>query len=297
MQTSSVAAHRARGKSMTTHIDHMIGARIIATLAVLSLAAPVAAQAQDPPTLEAATPAPEQLPAPRPAQPAVGSPYWATIGGLSMDSDDSGYGFLGPQYIRPFRPGMAFIGSANANYLYYEFATPSGHTNVRSPGVNVMGGVMLGNRNWVALQAGPSFKRRYIERLDTAGSPISAERDVHVGFNLGASAWYDPTTHNNIFAMYNYETVDSFHWGRLAFKEQIGNRSWSGDWTPFLGASYTGSGTDDFRTHQIGPFVEVAHRTSGLSVLVGGGYKYSEFDFDEDKRGTWFTVGIYHRLP
>jgi hypothetical protein len=283
---------------MTLHIERAIaGAGIIAMLAVIGLAAPAAAQAQDPQTVEAAAPAPDQLPAPRPAQPAVGSPYWATIGGFAMDSDDAGYGFVGPQYIRPFRPSMAFIGSANANYLYYEFATPSGHTNVRSPGVNVMGGLMFGGRNWVALQAGPSFKRRYVERLDPADNVIDKNRDVHVGFNLGTSAWYDPTPHNNIFAMYTYETVDAFHWGRLAFKEQIANRSWQGDWTPFLGASYTGSGNENIVTHQIGPFVELAHRPSGLSVLVGGGYKYSEYDFEPNKRGTWFTVGFYHRLP
>ena len=275
---------------------------LITVVAMLGVAAPLGAQVQEQTTtstqqLEVAEPAPEQTQtAPIPQQPPVGSPHWASVGGFSMDSDDTGYGFFGPQYIRPFRPNVAFIGSVNANYLFYEFDNPTGHTNVRSPGVNVMGGLMFGSRNWFAVQAGPSFRRRWIEAVDGTGNVMQSEKDIHVGFNLGASAWYDPTTHNNVFAMYNYDTVDNYHWGRLAFKEQLANRSWQRSWTPYLGVEYTGQGNENIASHRFGPFVEVAHAASSISVMVGAGWKRSDFDFGPDKGGTYFSIGFYQRL-
>jgi hypothetical protein len=125
---------------------------------------------------------------------------------------------------------------------------------------------------------------------------MRSDRDLHVGFNLMTSVWVDPTPHNNVFAMYNYETVDSYHWGRLAFKEQLANRAWQGDWTPFLGVEYTAQGNQNILSQQIGPFIELAHGPSAVSVLVGAGHKRSSFDFGPDQTGPWFAIGFYHRL-
>ena len=277
---------------------HFFSRRTLRTgLAVLALTAPGAAFAQDGvTTLAAADPAQTQN-APR-IQPApVGDPYWASIGGYEVDSHDSGYGFFGPQYIRPIKPNVSFIGSANVNYLHYEYANAGGgHTTVRSPGVTTMGGLMFGTRNWFVIQAGPSFKRRNVEMFNAADSAIGDDKDFKVGFNVGTSAWVDPTTHNNIFAMYNYETVDQYHWGRVAFKEQVANRSFQGSWTPYLGVEYIGQGNQDIRSNQYGGFVEMAHNPSSVSVMFRAGWKRSTFEFGPARTGPWFAVGFYHRL-
>lgn len=295
---------------MTLHIGRTI-AWLAVALAVAGLAGPAAAQTPDeaqkapPEALDAAAepeattgqiqPAPGQI-QPAPVLTAARQPYWSSIGGFEVDSHETGYGFFGPQYIRPFRENVAFIGSANANYLFYEFDGPSGHTNVRSPGVNVMGGLMFGQRNWFALQAGPSFKRRHVEMVGADGLVMRSDRDLHTGFNLATSMWVDPTPHNNVFAMYNYETVDEYHWGRLAFKEQLANHSWGGSWTPYLGGEYIAQGNQDIRSHQFGPFFELVHVPSSVAVMVRGGYKRSSFDFGPNKTGPWFAIGFYHRL-
>jgi hypothetical protein len=266
-----------------------------AAVAVLTCALPAFAQQQGEPLAVTADPANAQIQtAPRPA--GTGDAYWSAIGGYEFDSHETGYGFFGPQYIKPFRPNLAFVGGANVNYLHYGFNNAfGGSTNVRSPGFNTMGGVMFGERNWFMLTAGPSFKRRHIEVLDAGSGIISTEKDWHVGFNVGTSAWYDPTDHNNVFAMYNYETVDEYHWGRLAFKEQLGNRGFTGRWTPYLGVEYIGQGNPDIMSNQFGGFVELAHASS-VSVMLRGGWKHSSFDFGPDRTGPWFAIGFYQRI-
>jgi hypothetical protein len=275
--------------------------------AVLTLAAmPAAAgqsQQQPPPattgTTGTSTTAEEPAKAPEAeAQPMPPSrpTQWSSIGGFEVDSNDTGYGFVGPQYIRPLRQNLAFVGSANFNYLFYEFDTPEGHTNVRSPGVNVMGGLQFGEKNWLLLQAGPSFKRRQVERLDAFDNTIASDKNTDVGLNLGASVWFDPTSHNNVFGMLNYNTVDRYTWGRLAFKEQIGNRSWQGPITPYVGVEFVGQGSEDIRSQQYGGFVELTHVPSSVSVMLRAGYKRSSFDFGPDKTGPWFAIGFYHRV-
>jgi hypothetical protein len=230
-----------------------------------------------------------QLPAPR-------SSYWSSIGGYELDSHDTGYGFFGPQYVRPLRGNMSFVGSANLNYLSYEYATATGHTSVRSPGVSLMGGVQFGTKNWFLVQAGPSFKRRQVREFDAFESPIQSSRDMDVGVNLGTAVWIDPTSHNNVFGMLNYNAVDGYTWGRIAFKEQVGNRSWQGALTPYVGVEFIGQGNEDIRSQQYGGFVEFTHVPSSVSVMFRGGYKRSSFDFGPDKTGPWFAIGFYHRL-
>ena len=274
----------------------------VAGLAVAgALLIPVAganAQSSNQPAQLGAEAAPAQIqtaPQPQPA-PASGTPYWASIGGYEADTHDTGYGFFGPQYVRPFNDNMAFVASANANYLYYDYETAEGHTNVRSPGFTTMGGVQFGTRNWFLLQAGPSFKRRHVEVLDFNDRVIRNDEGWDVGFNFGASLWVDPTTHNNIFAMYNYDAVDNYNWGRLAFKEQVANRDWSGAWTPYLGVEYIGQGNEDIRSNQFGGFVEILHAPSSVSVMLRGGYKRSTFESGPARTGPWFAVGFFHRL-
>lgn len=223
-------------------------------------------------------------------------PYWSSIGGFEVDTHETGYGFFGPQFIRPFRPNTAFVAGANANYLYYEYATGAGHTNVRSPGVSVMGGLMFGSRNYLQLMAGPTFRRRHIRAIDAADQMLASSSDNYVGMNFMAAGSVDPTSHNNFLGMLNYDSVDRYTWGRAAFKEQVGNFGWQGRFTPYVGVEYIGQGNQDIRSQQYGGFFEIAHAPSSISVMFRAGYKRSSFDFGPDKTGPWFAIGFYQRL-
>lgn len=277
----------------------------LTTSLVLALAAAAAAQAtpdQTPPPapLEVAEPAPAQVPlAPRPQvpPPEIGSPRWTANAGFEADSHDTGYGFAGPMYVKPFRPNMAWVAGGNFNYLYYEFPTVSGgHTNVRSPGVNVLGGMRFGGRNYFQLAGGPGFKRRHVEVLDASESVIRSSRRTEVGVHLVGVGSVDPTSHNNFYGQVAYGAEDDYIWSRAAFKEQLSNRSWSGRFTHFLGAEVIGQGNDDLRSIQFGPFVEFVHVPSSTAIALRAGYKRTTYDFGPDQTGPWFAIGIWHRL-
>ena len=287
------------GIEMTLHSGNVMRGWIAAGAVLVVLAAPASGQSTDQLSVEAADPAGAQLPAPRPATvPAqVAAPHWSANAGFEADSHDTGYGFVGPFYVRPLRPGLAFVGGGSVNYLYYDFVNGTGgHTNVRSPGVNAMGGVRFGNRNYVQLLAGPGFKRRHVEILDASDQVIGTDSDTVFGLNLGADLWVDPTSHNNVFGMVRYGAEDNYTWARLAYKEQITNRDWSNRFAHFVGAEVIGQGNDDIRSTQYGGFFEVAHAPSSVSVMFRAGYKKSSYDFGPDKSGPWFAVGFWHRL-
>src|SRR6266566_244757 len=131
------------------------------------------AQSSDDPSAQqqvaaAPDPSPDQIPQPLapPPPPQLRSAYWASIGGFEADTHDNGYGFFGPQYVKPVSSNVAWVVGANVNYLYYEFPNVVGDTKVRAPGIAARGGVQFGNRNYVQLSAGPGFKVRRTEVLD-----------------------------------------------------------------------------------------------------------------------------------
>src|SRR5687767_3996914 len=111
------------GADMTskTGIFFLTPAAVI--MAALLIAPPAYAQAsaQSPGQLESAATPPDQVQqAPRPATPPAGvqSPYWTANIGMEADTNDTGYAFAGPFYVRPFRPNMAVVAGGSINYLY-----------------------------------------------------------------------------------------------------------------------------------------------------------------------------------
>ena len=276
---------------------------VVAAFVALAVVAPAAAQSeQTPPAaqpLETADDPPAQTQsAPRVLLPPapIRQPYWSASAGFEADTHDSGYGFAGPTYVRPFRPNMAVVAGANLNYLYYEYPTGGGHTNVRSPGINTRAGLRFGDRNYFQLAAGPGFKRRHIEIVDASGAVIESSRNTKVGLNIGADLWVNPTSHSNVFGLASYNTEDQYLWSRLAFREQITNHDWSGGFAHFVGVEAIGQGNQDIRSTQVGAFFEVAHVPSSMSVMVRGGYKRSFYDFGPDRTGPWVAIGVWHRL-
>ena len=237
---------------------------------------------------------PSILPAPQP----VPAARWSQTGGFETDTHGTGYGFFGPSYSKPFRPNMAWVAGVNVNYLFYEYqnAAGGGETNVRAPGVNARAGLKFGEKNYFQATAGPSFKRRNVDVFDAAGTRMSSGDDFRVGVNVGSEAWVEPTTHSVVYGILDFSGADSYTWGRLAFREQVSNRTWSNKFAHFVGAEVIGQGNDDIKSTQVGANFEIVHVPSSVSLQVRGGWKRSTFEFGPDKTGPWFAIGFWQRL-
>ena len=270
---------------------------------VLVVAGSARAQSSEDPAAQqqiAAAPdaTPDQVPQPlAPPPPRELRPgYFAAIGGFEADTHHTGYGFFGPQYVHPVSENVAWVVGANANYLYYEFPNAVGDTQVRAPGIAARGGVQFGNRNYIQLSAGPGFKVRRTQVLDPLRNVIRSSSDTVFGLDAGADVSVDPTSHNNIYGIVDFSTVDNYTWSRLAYKEQVGNYKWNGSLAPFIGAEIVEQGNRDIRSTQVGAFFEIVHVPSHISVMLRGGYKRSVFDIGPAQTGPWVAVGFYQRL-
>jgi hypothetical protein len=231
----------------------------------------------------------------QPSAAATDGPFWELIGGFEADTHGSAYGFFGPGYVHPIRPNLAWTARAFANYLAYEFTGADGETQVRSPGLSASAGLRFGGKNWFGVNAGPEVRWRRTELTRPNGQTIESD-ETSVGANVGAEAYVNPTSHNNLHAIVNYGTVDKYTWARVGFKEQISNRSWQGSNATFLGVEVIGQGNDDIRSTQIGGFFEVTRVPANLSLMFKVGYKRSTFDVGPNKTGPYVAVGFYKRL-
>lgn len=269
------------------------------SLAVLAMlvAAPLA-RAQQPESLPS-TPITDQRPPPLVAAPlpavAPAAPSWALISGYEGDTHGSGYGFFGPSYVHPIRPGLSWTARASGSFLTYQFRELDGITRVRSPGLSSAIGLQFGDKRFVRVFAGPEVKWRRTEMTDASGL-VSTRSNTRVGANVGGELYADPTTHNNVQGLINYNTSDRYSWGRLGFKEQISNRTWEGPNAAFVGVEGIAQGNRDIRSKQVGGFFELTHIPAKVSIMFKAGYKRSTFDVGPDKTGPYFSVGFYRRL-
>ncbi len=257
-------------------------------IAVAPLAAATVAQAQ---TAASASPAPIVVPSQAPAPAAT----WALIAGYERDSHGSSYGFAGPAYVKPVRPGLAWTARLFGSYLTYEFSDLSRRTEVRAPGANGSLGLQFGERNTFTVVAGPAVSWRTETVIPVTG--VEFERtDTRWGVNVGAEAYLNPTSHSNVQALVNYNTTDKYIWSRAAFKQQVSNLSGSGTTAVSLGVEGIAQGNDDIRSLQGGGLLELAHNPSTVSLTFRAGYKRSTFEFGPSKSGAYFGVGFYKRL-
>ncbi len=288
---------------MISHVRACMVPATAASLVVLVtlICAPRASAQQPDETLLASTPIViDQRPPPvviaAPQAAATTAPaFWELISGYEGDTAGSGYGFFGPSYVRPIRPGLAWTARASGNYLSYQFSQLDGATHVRSPGLGAAVGLRFGDKNTFKVSAGPEMKWRRTTITDARGGIVS-RTDRRVGANVGGELYANPTPHNNVQGLVNYGTSDRYSWGRLGFKEQINNYKWAGPNTAFLGVEGIGQGNHDIRSRQLGGFFEIVHVPAQLSVVFKAGYKRSTFNAGPDKTGPYFSVGFYQRL-
>lgn len=262
-------------------------AGVIVGVAVAASAAP--AQAQTAATVSTATMVAPATPA---EQPAVAAPTWALIAGYERDTHGSSYGFAGPAYVSPVRPGLAWTARVFGSYLTYEFTDASGTTEVRAPGANAALGLRFGERNTFTILAGPAVSWRTETLSPVTGVDLETS-ETRWGVNVGAEAYLNPTSHSNVQALVNYNTTDKYIWSRAAFKQQISNLSGSGTTALSLGVEGIAQGNDDIRSLQGGGLLEVAHSPSAFSLTFRAGYKRSTFEVGPSKTGPYFGVGLY----
>jgi hypothetical protein len=226
-------------------------------------------------------------------QSSASAPFWELIGGYEADTHSSAYGFFGPSYVHPIRSNLAWTARAFGSYLAYEFIGADGVNEVRSPGVSASLGLRFGESSWWGLNAGPDFRWRRTEVTHSNGQIVESD-DTRVGANVGAEAYMNPTSHNNVHGIVNYGTVDKYTWARLGFKEKVTNRDERGSTSTYVGVEGIAQGNEDIRSTQVGGFFEV--NPTNLSLMFRVGYKRSTFDVGPNKTGPYFAVGFYRRL-
>jgi hypothetical protein len=263
-------------------------AGVIVGAAVTAAAAPAQAQ-----TAATVSPATTVAPVTVAEQPATAAPSWALLGGYERDSHGSSYGFIGPAYVSPVRPGLAWTARLFGSYLTYEFSDLSSTTEVRSPGASASVGLRFGERNTFTVMAGPAVAWRTATVTPVAGGAEIETSETRWGANVGAEAYLNPTTHSNVQGLVNYNTTDKYLWSRAAFKQQITNLSGSGTTALSLGVEGIAQGNDDIRSLQGGGLLEVAHTPSAFSVTFRAGYKRSTYEVGPSKTGPYFGVGFY----
>jgi outer membrane protein assembly factor BamA len=245
-------------------------------------------------TLLFASVARAQQPGAPPAAAVAPAPaFWELISGYEADTEGSGYGFFGPSYVRPIRPGLSWTARAFGNYLSYQFSDLDGATHVKSPGVSTAAGLQFGDRQFFRLLAGPELKWR---RTEITGPAASTRTDTQLGANFGSEVYANPTSHNNIQGLVNYNTTDRYSWGRLGFKEQVNNHAWQGANTAFVGIEGIAQGNHDIRSKQVGGFFELTHVPAKVSMVFKAGFKQSTFEVGPAKTGPYFSVGFYRRM-
>jgi hypothetical protein len=264
------------------------------------LAAPVMAQptqttGQATTASTEAAPAPVPSPAPviemstKPLRPA----WWELIGGWEGDTHQTGYGFLGPTYIRPLRPNLALHAHIYGNYLYYEFSNSlGGDTKVHSPGFGPALGLRFGDKTSFTVTAGLDVKHRQEEIRSSTGL-VSDTTKTRVGAGFGADLYHDLSRTWNLQMIGNYGTVDKYTWARAGIKNQVTNRSWKAQHTLYLGVEGIAQGNKDIFSWQTGGLAEVLFVPSKLSLAFRAGYKNSSFNVGPDKTGPYFAVGLY----
>lgn len=287
---------------MMSNVRSHVGPVVAGSLAVLvTLVSASLAGAQQPGTaLLSSTPIAAQAPTPvgitPPPAAVTPPPYWELISGYEGDTHGSGYGFAGPAYNHPLRPGLGLTARVFGTFLRYEFGNEfAGQTTVRSPGLSSAVGLRFGERTTFKVHAGPSIKWRREVVTNAAGTRVE-DRDTRIGLGVGADLYTNPTPRHNIHALMNYSTEDKYFWSRVGVKQQVTNLTWSGTWAHFVGGEVIPQGNEDIRTLMVGGFLELLHVPNQVSVMLRAGYKRSTFDFGPDVTGPYFGVGVYHRL-
>jgi len=185
---------------MTWNVRTYVGPAVAGSLAVLVLllGASLADAQESDTTLRLSTPLADQRPLPPvviatpPAAITPAPAFWELISGYEGDTHGSGYGFVGPSYVRPIRPGLAWTARAFGNYLSYQFSGLDGATRVRSPGLSSAVGLRFGARNVVSVSAGPDVKFRRTN-VTSADGIVATRTDY--GGPFASAIWRD-----NVFA-------------------------------------------------------------------------------------------------
>lgn len=272
--------------------------RFATPIVIALLAMPAAALAQSAPSVTfmptvAGAPAATAVQDPAPQ---AGDSYWELIGGLEFDTDGMMYGFVGPQWNYRLNDDVGVFARAYGNWLQYEFDEAGGTTEVSGPGISTQVGLKFGDRNTFKVGAGPSFKWRGETFTDASGNEIERDDDMEVGLSVGGDAYLNPTDHDNVHAIVNYDTADDYLWSRLGYKHQITNHDWQNTWAHFAGAEGIWQGNDDIRTLMLGALVEFVHAPSRTAIMLRGGFKRSTFEVADDRTGPYFGINFYRRL-
>jgi hypothetical protein len=218
------------------------------------------------------------------------------FGGWERDSQNQGFGFVSLGSVFVLNDRTAVLGRVMGSYLYYNFDSANGTTEVTSPGITLLSGGRFSREGMTAILLGGAELRRNRNVENFTSGLSSTHRETE--FGGVAQGMVDTVlfsqTWLNLFI--NYGGANQYTFSRLAIKRQITNFSYAAPYTFFVGLEGIGQGNQDIIGAQGGGFLEVFFSPTRLSILFKGGYKHSWFPDAPEKDGTYLGVNFYTRL-
>jgi len=212
---------------------------------------------------------------------------WETLAGFSTDFGNSGYAYVGVGIIEPVSDRIALRARLIFSYLTYEFQQAGTTVDAEAWAVTPLVGFRYQLRPDMSVSL---FGGGQIKRTDFEGGEPSSRND-----DGGAAQFeyhYQVSPLADILVLYQYASGDDSNWGRVAFKHEVLSFGSQGEFALGLGVEAIGMGNEDFMAFQGGPLLEIRHRPTNGSFLIGVGPKYYTAEGVNDVR-PYLTLGIY----
>ncbi len=201
---------------------------------------------------------------PRPAS----ATSYGVAAGTEMDTDSSGYSYLGFVAEKPVSKDISIMGRLWLDYLRYSFDQGSGRTYASAPGIQPA----LGIKKYFSLGFSGSIYAGWESRNTSVRGVVNGVSVKGVTNSAVLQGELDKwIKNNNINFGVSYSTGTGFIWSRLRLKKGV-----SGGLLPIrLGLEFIGMGNSDYKAFEAGPLVEFYWPGANASVIFDGGYKNS----------------------
>lgn len=219
---------------------------------------------------------------PRPASAAS----YGVASGTEMDTDSSGYSYLGLFVANPIGKNISITGKLWLDYLRYSFDQDGGRDYTSAPGIQPAIGISKSFSSGFSGAFSIGWESRNNVVRPAEDRPKVSVKGVtnSVVFQAELDKWMQNNSNANF--MISYSTDSEFIWSRLRLKKGV-----SYGHVPIrLGIDLIGMGNSDYKAFEAGPLVEFYWPKQNASVILRGGYKNST----NINNGAYGGIELYH---
>ena len=212
---------------------------------------------------------------------------WETLAGASTTFGNSGYAYAGVGIIEPVSDRIALRARIMFSYLTYEFQQAGTTVDAEAWAVTPLVGFRYQLRPDMSVSL---FGGGQIKRTDFDNQEPSTRND-----DGGAAQFeyhYQVSPQADVLVLYQYASGDESNWGRVAFKREVLAFGSQEEFALGLGVEGIGMGNDAFMAFQGGPLLEIRHRPTNGSFLIGVGPQYYTAEGIQDVR-PYLSLSIY----